>query len=342
MKRRISGFGRSVKVFLFRDYVRKLVALALALVLYGYVHESKTRQVGNVPVELQLPQNMVNVSEDFPRRVMLTVRSSEWMLNRLSPEDIHGVINAHLYEEGEHEVKLLNSMFKVPYGVTVEKAEPEKISFKLEKVISRSVPIRQVFDSEDKLPAGYTIRSVKVIPEDVVITGPVSIVKPLSQVLTEPVPVDGTSRESFDFVARLQTFAGGVSMTPDQVTMRVEIDRKEFSERTMGALPYSLFMTQRQRQLWSVEPVPGTPMLVNAVVRGPGGSLMDLDKKAVRIFADISDIPNPGEYTLDLKWTFLKNDKTNFEIIRIEPDKIQVTVRPLPSNTKKDSAENGI
>jgi hypothetical protein len=86
---RFSGWAASCKRIIFRDAGRKVMALLLAVILYGNVtYKSKdiySRVIPGVNVDLVLPQDVVN-AQGATLNVQLKVSGAERVLNRLTPE----------------------------------------------------------------------------------------------------------------------------------------------------------------------------------------------------------------------------------------------------------------
>jgi len=331
--RRSQHWLRICKAFFLHDIGRKAMALLLAVSLYFYVSnntkEILSREISGVNVTLELPPDVVSVSGTTVP-VQLKISGSQRILNRLTPESFDcrlPVGGGTIAELQSREVELSPGLFRKPFGVTIEAVMPPRIKLQLDKLDTRMLPVRQVFSAEDRPPAGYVISKVAVMPREVAVTGPASLLSGLKQVQTVPVPIDGTTREGFDFVAELQKL-DGVSLSPERVVVQVKIERKPFRERSLSGLPYSLLLAPGQGAVLTAEPAPGAPQTAEVMVRGPDEKLNVLKKKWLRIFADLSDMEKPGEYLLTLDGVFTAPEARELEIIRISPEKLRVIVRP--------------
>lgn len=342
---RFSGWASSFKRIFIRDAGRKMMALLLAVLLYGSVtYKSKdqyARVISGVDVDLVLPPDVVNAQGPV-LEVQLKVSGSDRVLSRLSPESFSCKLEPVVGEVKPGQprvVELTPASFRKPFGVSIEGITPSRISLQLDRVVTRKLPIRQVFDSEDRLPAGFAVTGVSVRPGEVAVTGASAVVNGLQQVRTMPVPIDGTTREGFDYVAELQPLEG-VRMVPDRVTMRVAIGRKSAGDRSMSSLPYSLLLTPAQRKQWIVEPVAGTPATAEVVVRGPDTARNAMQKNWMRLFADIGDLQKPGEYAVPLSCVFVTGEAKDLQILRISPEKIRVQVRRAGSGASRNETQN--
>ncbi len=328
-----SGGTRLVNFLIHPDTVRKVMAVLLAILLYGsvtYKSDIQSQDFPGVTVELELPPDVVN-AQGTRLAVLLKVRCAARLISRLTAESFScrlPVNDSEVQPGRTIQRKLQPSMFNRPFGVEIEAVEPKVLNLKLDRVISRPLPIRQVFDSEERLPVGFGIRSVAIRPNEVTVTGPSLIVNGLQQARTVPVPVDSTTREGFDYVAKLQQLAG-VAISPEQVTVHVEIGRKNQGERILSSLDYNLLLSPEQKKYFSVEPSPGTPVKVEVVVRGPDEVRKMMNRNWIRLFADVTDLKRSGEYILPLTGAFVNKDARDLEIVRITPDRIRVMIRPL-------------
>ena len=342
---RFSGWNASFKRMIFRDAGRKMMAILLAVILYGSVtYKSKdlySRVIPGVTVDLVLPADVVN-AQGKALNVQLKVSGAERILNRLTPESFACEIEPVAMDGSVDQPRIVDltpELFRKPFGVTIEGINPSRLTLQLDKVITRKLPIRQVFDSEDRLPAGYMVSGVTVRPGEVAVTGPSAVVNGLQQVRTMAIPIDGTTREGFDYVAELQPMEG-VRMTPDRVTLRVAISQKALGERSLSSLPYSLLTSPEQRKTLIMEPVAGTPATAEVVVRGPDGTRNAMQKSWIRLLADIRDLQKPGEYVVPLYGVFVTPEAGDLQIIRISPEKIRVTVQPAGAGESKNVNSN--
>jgi YbbR domain-containing protein len=79
----------------------------------------------------------------------------------------------------------------LPAGVEVSEINPTAITFELEQVVTRDLPVD--LQKTGRLPDGYQLDGITLVPDSVVVTGPESEVSALDRVRTQRLSLDGLS-----------------------------------------------------------------------------------------------------------------------------------------------------
>lgn len=170
----------------------KLLSLAFALVLWFFVMGERKVEVGfTLPLELKnVPQGMVVVNE-VPSQVEVRLSGPRTLLMNLSPRDVSISVDLVDLKPGLTSFKRLEERLNIPSGLKVTRLSPAFIDVKLERVLKRPVPVRVAMRGR---PAqGYRVEGVRVVPAEVVVEGAEGELRSISEVVTEPVDVEGAT-----------------------------------------------------------------------------------------------------------------------------------------------------
>jgi|GEM_PF-1108422 len=319
-KYRFGSLSRRFILLIKRDFGRKAIALFFALLLYFYVHNevrSTPQKVDNVPVDIVLPQDLMDV-DPKPQFVTLEVKSNREAA--VSPSMLRGRIEVEYnrYIPGKpYVVSLKPANFRTPLGVRVIGVDPGEIALNLQQRMSRDVPVRVTFSN--RLSTDYKSSLASCIPSTVRVTGPEQLVRDLKSVSTQPVPLSESVTEGFEYVVRLDA-PNGTAISPEKVTCQIDVE-KNYEQRTFQSLPVQL-LTQSGGKPLKTEFL--GPARAEVTVRGLAGSVAALVPAEVRPYLDISHIDKPGIYEVSAG-CYVKGDGLDVKEIRPALVKIKIT-----------------
>lgn len=324
-----------LKQLIVSDFWRKLLAVFLAALLY-YYGTTKTREnhtperISGVPVEIELPPDAVNTDRGVAP-VTLQVTGSPDDIKNLTPSSFFGKIKVVSFVSRKpYRHKLSPSDFKGPAGVTIQSVEPRELVLNIENVITRRIPIEVKFDSIDRLPRDYQVDRVVCSPDEVQITGPESLVNEMRMIATQPIPLDKSVTDGFDYNAPLR-LPNGVSVSPARVAVRIEVARK-YATRTFKGLPIRELLTPEQRATMSAELLAVPHVEVD--VSGPESQLVALESKNLRPYLDLSELRGSGTFSVTPGCLISGVNESELKIKQIRPDKISVKVEKLEKSPK--------
>lgn len=313
-----------------RDSGRKLLALFLALGLYFAVSyrlgKTESLRLPNVPVEIVLPDGVVNVDAQVPP-VELTVTGRPKKLKVISSRDVTARVKipAGSFVPGSpYELKLSPEDFRVPTGARILDLEPREIFLNLEPLVTKRIRVEPRYDSLDRLSPDYKIDSTVCAPSEVSVTGPASRVNELRQVATRPIPLDQTVNESFDYHVDLRPIED-LTLTPSRVGVRINVQRK-YSSRNFRNLPLAVFGPPEQRAKFQVT-LP-EKLAVEVAVTGPETVLGQLQNLNLRPYLDIGGLREAGSFDLVPNCMIVGIDDSELKVRMIRPDRVTVTVTP--------------
>lgn len=202
----------------------KLLALAVALMLWGIAHSSSSVERSiDVPVVIAgIPEDMV-VTSQSATELNVRIMGTRAALRNLSPGDLVYPLDVAGAKLGEVTVEVdVQNNLDLPRGARPVSRSPSRIELTLARRGTRSVEVRPDVDGEPA--AGHRIVGIDVDPPRVKITGARSEVLRLSAVLTETIDVDGRDG---DVEKEVRLSLGGRNVwleEPTRIQVRVRIE----------------------------------------------------------------------------------------------------------------------
>lgn len=325
---------RFVPGFIRRDFIRKLMALILASIIYAAVLDrlSSIHVVSGVfvpPVEAPEKFVLMEREKGLPD-VKVTVSGSQSLLKRLKPEDFTVVdlqIHPERYKEGRpYVLKISPENIQSPIGVKVISVSPESFQIDLDKLGKCELPVEAVFDSKMPIPPGYEVKKVTVFPSKVQLTGPSKILEGLKKdvktMKTEPISLDRMT-QSFDVNTYVALNIPDVKITPGMVLVQTVIER-EISTKTFSRLPVRI-MRGNDNVSSDVEFL--TPALANVTVSAPSEILASLTAPEIKVYIDLSDLGTKGIHELKLNCWVSENNDNKVKVQSVSPQSVKVKIK---------------
>jgi YbbR domain-containing protein len=208
---------------LLRNWELKLLALALAVVVWFFVVSADRGQFGfTVPVEyVGLEPRMVLLGA--PREAVdVQVEAARWAAARLAPTDVRVRVDLSRAREGVNMVQLSSDDVQAPAGVNVVRVSPSAVRVSVATAATREV--RVVPQLRGTTPADVRVGRVAVEPATVQVKGPRTTIEERATVETAPVDVTGL-RESVTRTVGLVLPDAVHPTTQRTVQVTVEIKR---------------------------------------------------------------------------------------------------------------------
>lgn len=308
--------------FVRRDFFRKLIALFFAVLVYLTV-SYKTGQDGHiqgVALNITYPSGIVCLDESIPKVTLKIKGASERSIKMLTSKDF--VINVKVEEKkvgegGAYPLKIDVQDIKAPVGIRVMSVEPGEIMLTLDRNTSKSVKVQPRFVTDTTLPDGYTVGNVKLSPPEVTLTGPSTLIKKIDTIGTEPIPLDKTTLENFDYSAQIALKNKTISVTPPTVLAQVEVIKEDIT-MDFKSIPIKILIPSEDKKL-KAEFV--TSPTTDITITGPKSKVKSIKPEQIKAYVDISAFSEPGAYNVDIGCWF---DAPDIKIINIFPAKIQV------------------
>src|SRR5687767_7562714 len=155
-----------------------------------------------------MPRDLVITTPVAPAiEARLRARVSD--LRGLSRQALDLTVDLAGAQPGEVTVTLRPQAINVPDEIEVTSIDPKTLTFRIERVRRRAVSVRPFLVGD--VPAGYKVGTPTASPEQVLVAGPESQIRRISEVTTERVILTG----------RTETFAQSVPVVSDSPLIRI-------------------------------------------------------------------------------------------------------------------------
>ncbi|HYY56067.1 MAG TPA: CdaR family protein [Pyrinomonadaceae bacterium] len=240
--RRTSRWPREVKAWLreifVEDWNLKLLALAITLGLWYAVTGQRTPstiRLRNVQLQFRLPEEM-EISNEPRDMVEVVLTGNKRELDRIKRGDLVAYVDISKYAPGERVVQLTRDSvtMDLPEGVRVDDIEPNVVPLRLEPRVEGLVAAEARLDG--KLPDGFELYAVRVVPDKVRVRGPASHINALEKAPTELISLSGR-KESFNIQqAAIEISDQRVNVLDTVVNVSLEIGEQRI-EKSFAGIP---------------------------------------------------------------------------------------------------------
>ena len=115
------------------------------------------------------------------------MRGPETIIKKIKPEDIYITIDLKNKKFGMHSIPLTENLVHKPSGVSVVNIIPNTVQFKIERKITRIIPVKANIVGE--LPDNLEVKKVILSPPIVKVQGPQSVLEKIQYFNTEVIDV---------------------------------------------------------------------------------------------------------------------------------------------------------
>ncbi len=174
-----------------RTWGLRLLALAIALAIWFTVSLDERRRLSEKVVEASVSYNRPRgyVILDPVPSVEVRVRGTERAIRELNPFMVDVEVDLTAAAEGPVIVNLGPDDVRTPDGLDVVSIRPNVLRLEVDREISQRVPVEAVVVGE---PAGGALAgAAEVLPNQVLVTGPESLLTRLQSLKTAPISLDG-------------------------------------------------------------------------------------------------------------------------------------------------------
>ncbi len=327
-KKRRSILVGLVPGFVRRDFLRKVIALTFAVIVWNRVSVKLDEEsvIRGVPVSISIPEGFIRL-DDNKNSVDVTLRGPHNQLLELSASDISLKVKPRRVKVGENKVILGKKDVAVPLGVSVVSIAPEKIMVRLDRKMVREAQVELVCSG--MLLDDYAFRVAELSPNVVTVSGPQGVVERLNSLRTEPVTLKRENVEDFDCEVRIRHPAR-VEVRPNRVLAKIEIYKNRDSRafENVPIKPYG-FIPPGTRLTFK-------PETVSVLVEGTKRAVELATPGKLRPFVDMSELRGPGKWRLKTQcWL---NDK-ELAVKRMTPAVVEVTLERRGEKAKPGKQE---
>ena len=301
--------------FIRRDFLRKFIALAFAVIVWNRVSVNLDEEnvVRGVPIKISIPEEFIRL-DDANDSLDVTLRGPHNQLVELSAADISVKVKPRRVTVGVNNVILGKKDVVVPLGINVVSIAPEKITVSLDRKMVKEAPVELVCSG--MLLDDYAFRVAELNPNVVTVSGPQGVVDRLDTLRTEPVTLRRENVEDFDCEVQIRHPAK-VDVRPNRVLAKIEIYKNHDSRvfENVPINPYGFIPPGTQLTF-----KPGT---VSILVEGTKRAVERATPDKLKAFVDLSELHGPGEWRMKTQcWL---NDK-ELSVKRLTPATVKVVL----------------
>ena len=299
--------------WVFGNFWLKLLSLGLALMLWMVVSGEETVERGlRVPLELTQVPAGIELLGDVPATVDVRVRGASGTLSRVGTGDVVAVLDLHTAQSGRRLFPLTPDQVRVPFGVEIVQVTPSAVTMAFEPSALREVPI--VPAVEGRPAPGFLVGPLVAEPRVVEVIGPDSAVRRATEVVTEPVSVEG-AKAPIKQTAVLGLLDPALRLkSARSATVTVQILPAPL-ERTLRNQPVHL------KNLGTGLQAEAVPAAVDLTLRGNRDTLGRVSADDLTAFIDLAGL-GPGQYSL----TVHADSSLEAGVTRVHPESVQVRI----------------
>lgn len=182
-----------MKDFLTKNLWLKLASLFLATALWLFVILSgRTEITMDVPVVYSDLKPYLTLM-DSPKKVRVSIEGQGSLLKNIRRSEIKAVIDLSGAKSGRSFYTLTKEDFTLSKTLLLTDIDPETISVTIDSELRKSMVVKPSIVGQ---PAkGFMIFNIKVVPENIILEGPRSLVIKINSVKTEPIDINGLNTD---------------------------------------------------------------------------------------------------------------------------------------------------
>jgi YbbR domain-containing protein len=275
-----------------RNVWLKFLSISIATLLWLIVAGDRiVERALRVPIEFQnLPQGLEIVG-DPPETVDVRLRASSGTLGRLAAGDMAAVIDLRSARPGRRLFHLTSTTVKVPYGVEVVQVSPATLPIGFENSAVRIVQVRPSI--EGRPAPGYEVVGSSSNPATVEVVGPESSLRGLDEAMTEPISIQGATRNVHEVVTIGVADPGVRLRTPQTAEVTIQIVAGS-AQRSLPNVPVEIRNLQdglRGRLI---------PSRVTVSLRGTEQGVNSANGERLAVYVDATGL-DAGDHELEVR-----------------------------------------
>ena len=298
-----------IKLFFLKNPLQKFLAISFAVIIWAFAPSLDKKEITEMQIFVPLtytniPQDLIMVTNPA-QTVGVTLKIED---NKIpNPSLFQAVVDLKTAVPGEKEFIIKSEDLKHPDKVLIDKISPDRLVIEFEKVVEKLLTIKPVITGE--VAKGYVLEKVVMIPESVLVRGPVSIMDKMQQLETKSINVDNINHDmefvtSVNYPKRINT----VGAKPEYYTARLKVSSEPINIRFLN-IPIGIVNQEYVTRI--------NPKFFNVLLRGPRSTMEYFTKSDVQAFIDLENYA-PGEYKIDASKLTLRL-RPEIQVLKIWP-----------------------
>lgn len=292
-------------------HLLKFVSVLFAVFIWFYVLNSEPQEVTHhMNLHLVSPTGL-SVSNLTPEKLNVKIKGSRAFIRTMVEREENVFLKLKDYpykKKGGFNIFLSPEDIPVPFGVQVIDVKPDKFKVELQKEIRKNVPVKLNFVGS--IPSDLKLMETKVSPSEVLISGPIEVMRKISKVQSAPIDI-----------STLQG-SGEMKVALADIDPRVESKRVTPLDFSYVVKPRKANLTLKKikiRFLSSSSRVKSKTRYVSLDVLAPEG--VRLTASSVQVIADVPD--SKGVHRVKLRAKLPEG----IHLLQINPQSINVSNR---------------
>lgn len=213
-----------MKKFFLENLGLKIAAVLLSVVLWVFVTSRGQSELSiDVPLEFHdIPQGLEIVNHTV-KTVTLAIKGQERFIKNIRASGIRISLDLNKAKKGEGIYYIRRDDIILPHAITVTNIMPSNVKVTLEETIAKTVKVIVPVTGEPG--RAYSVKSVEVTPQTIVVEGISSEIGRIKNIKTEPLDITGFD-ETFTQDLRIDLTGKNIRSKTTDVTVNVVIGAK--------------------------------------------------------------------------------------------------------------------
>ncbi|GEM_PF-1550137 len=182
---------RNKAKFFESDWFLKVISVLIAFIMWAFISGQKTPKIieknFTAPIYFENTSEDMILTRDVLYEITVQLRGPETTIKKIKSEDVYITIDLKNKKFGLHSIPLTEDLVHKPAGVSVINIIPNTIQFKIEKKITRFVPVKANIVGE--LPDNLEVKKVILSPPVVKVEGPQSVLEKVQYFESEVIDI---------------------------------------------------------------------------------------------------------------------------------------------------------
>ena len=174
----------------------KIIAIFFAVSLWFYVLNSEPVEVEKkIAIEFILPKGFA-ISSHTDRQLQLKLKGSKAFIGNVFSNKEKLVIDLVPYYKkfGKNfKVIYLPSQISVPFGVDILEMHPKEAAVEIDRLVQMELPVKIHYIGS--MPYDKKFKEVEIEPKNIMISGPIDVIRKMSRLETNPVNLSNIDQE---------------------------------------------------------------------------------------------------------------------------------------------------
>jgi YbbR domain-containing protein len=283
--------------------------------------EAHTLRDVALPLELQFGADLTS-SKPPPTAVTVRLEGPETVLRRLDMLRLALRVDLGESPPGPRDVQFSRAhLVGLPEELRVAFFSPDRISLAVESRLRRELPVEPTLSGRP--PEGYEVYATQVRPPSVTVEGPASVLRGVTRIATDPLPLG----------ERTRTFSESVWAVPDRPMVRVVAPSERIEVRVIvDRAPVDLTFEGVGVALRGAGATAyADPPAARVTISGPPALVERLDRSHIRVLADVARPGTPRGTRVPIQGSLIDlapDELARLRVKAVDPPAVALRFQP--------------